>query len=120
MKKVYICSAYASQGDREQNIKNAIGYCREAIWRGYLPIAPHVFYTQMLNDDREKERAAGLALGMELLKDCDEIWVFGIPKGGMVEEVEKAKELGIKVVFMLQKGGRWSWPKASFRSEQIR
>ena len=112
MKKVYICSAYVSQGDREQNVKNAIGHCRAAILRGYLPIAPHVFYTQMLNDDIEQERAAGLALGMELLKDCEEIWVFGSVKGGMVAEVEKAQELGLKEVFMLKNGGGWIWPKA--------
>lgn len=112
MKKVYICSPYASQGNREQNVRNAIGYCRTAILRGYLPIAPHVFYTQMLNDDIEEERAAGLALGMELLKDCEEIWVFGSVKGGMVAEVQKAQELGLKVVFILKNGGEWIWPKA--------
>lgn len=112
MKKVYICSPYASQGDRKQNVANAIQYCRMAILRGFLPIAPHVFYTQALNDDVEEERAAGLALGMELLKDCDEIWVFGSVKGGMVAEVQKAQELGLNVVFMLKNGGEWTWQKA--------
>lgn len=112
MKKVYICSPYASQGERKQNVANAIEYCRSAILKGYLPIAPHVFYTQMLNDDIEQERAAGLALGMELLKSCDEIWVFGSVKGGMIAEVQKANELGLKVVFMLKNGGGWIWPKA--------
>lgn len=112
MKKVYICSPYASQGERKQNVANAITYSRMAITRGCLPIAPHVFYTQMLNDDIEEERAAGLALGMELLKGCDEIWVFGSVKGGMIAEVQKAGELGIKVVFMLKNGGEWTWPKA--------
>lgn len=112
MKKVYICSPYASQGIREQNVANAISYCRMAIMRGYLPIAPHVFYTQMLNDDVEAERAAGLALGMELLKECDEVWVFGSAKGGMIAEIQKAGELGIKVIYMQNNGGDWTWPKA--------
>ena len=112
MKKVYICSPYASQGIKEQNVKNAVKYCRMAMEKGCLPIAPHVFYTQMLDDDIEAERAAGLALGMEPLKGCDEIWVFGSVKGGMIAEVQKAGELGIKVVFMLKNGGEWTWPKA--------
>ena len=112
MKKVYICSPYASQGDRKQNVANATEYCRMAILGGYLPIAPHVFYTQMLNDDIEQERAAGLALGIELLKGCDEIWIFGSVKGGMIAEVEKAHELGMKVVFKQKNGGEWDWPKA--------
>ena len=99
MKKVYICSPYASQGDKNQNVANAIAYCRMAILKGFIPIAPHVFYTQMLNDDIESERATGLAIGIELLKDCDEIWVFGQVKGGMVAEVQKAKELGLKIFF---------------------
>lgn len=61
---------------------------------------------------RDRFKAAGLALGMELLKGCDEIWVFGSVKGGMIAEVQKAGELGIKVVFMLKNGGEWTWPKA--------
>lgn len=112
MKKTYICSAYASKGDKQQNVANAMEYCRMAIKRGYLPIAPHVFYTQMLNDDIEEERAAGLAIGMELLKECDEIWVFGSVQGGMIAEVQMAADLGMKVVFMLKDGGEWTWPKA--------
>lgn len=109
---MYICSPYASQGDRKQNVVNAIEYCRMAIMRGFIPIAPHVFYTQMLNDDIEAERAAGLAIGIELLKECEEIWVFGSVKGGMIAEVQKANERGLKVVFMLKNGGEWTWPKA--------
>lgn len=99
MKRVYICSPYASQGDKNQNVTNAVAYCQMAIQKGFIPIAPHVFYTQMLNDDIEEERAAGLAIGIELLKDCDEIWVFGPVKGGMIAEVQMAKELGLKVFY---------------------
>lgn len=118
MKKVYICSPYASQGDRKQNVANAIEYCRMAIMRGFIPIAPHVFYTQMLNDDIEAERAAGLAIGIELLKECEEIWVFGPVKGGMIAEVQKAKEIGIEVLYVpvtfspIREGGERPWQKA--------
>ena len=34
MKKVYICSPYASQGIKEQNVKNAVKYCRMAMEKG--------------------------------------------------------------------------------------
>ena len=36
MKKVYICSPYASQGIKEQNVKNAVKYCRMAMEKGVL------------------------------------------------------------------------------------
>ena len=101
MKKVYICSPYASQGIREENVKKAKRYCKAAIDRGCLPIAPHVFYTQILSDDIEEERAAGLRLGLELLKECDEIWVFqdnGISEG-MKQEIELAKSLEIPIIY---------------------
>ena len=112
MKKVYICSPYASQGIREENVKKAKRYCKAAIDRGCLPIAPHVFYTQILSDDIEEERAAGLRLGLELLKECDEIWVFGSVTGGMVNEVQLAKDLGVQVYYIPENGGEQQWPQA--------
>ncbi len=112
MKKVYICSPYASQGERKQNLENAKEYCRQAIQKGYIPIAPHVFYTQILNDDIAGERAAGLQLGIELLRECDEIWVFGRVLGGMVAEVQMANKLGLSVHFIQRDGSEWEWPRA--------
>ena len=62
---------------------------------GYLPLAPHLYFTQFLEDGDEKEREEGMALGMRWLAVSDELWVFGerISKG-MSIEIEKAKRKG--------------------------
>lgn len=98
MKKVYICSP--CRGDYEKNIQKAQGYCREAVYMGVIPIAPHVYLTQFLDDTIPAERSTGLSLGLELLKDCDEVWVYGIqnPSEGMKAEIELANKIGIPVV----------------------
>ncbi len=97
MKKIYVCSAYASLGDRAKNLEKAKEYCLEIINNGNIPIAPHVFYTQMLNDDDPKQRAAGLRLGMELLMQCDVVEVYGCISDGMRNEIIQAVHAGIPV-----------------------
>lgn len=98
MKIVYICSP--CRGDYERNIAKAQEYCREAVDMGVLPIAPHVYFTQFLNDFIPAERKTGMDLGIELLKHCDEVWVYGIqnPSEGMAAEIKLAKEIGIPVI----------------------
>lgn len=97
MKIVYICSP--CRGDYERNITKAQEYCREAVDMGVLPIAPHVYFTQFLDDTIPEERKTGLEAGKELLKYCSEVWVYGIanPSEGMAAEIELAKTLGIPV-----------------------
>lgn len=95
---IYICSP--CRGDYERNITKAQEYCREAIeaFPDVLPLAPHVYFTQFLNDTIPHEREVGMKLGIELLDLCDELWVYGahISKG-MVEEIEYADDNGIPV-----------------------
>ena len=74
-KKIFICSPF--RGDVEGNSAKAAGYCRKAYEEGNLPIAPHLLFPQFLKEDSLKERADGIAMGMELLLGCDEMWVFG-------------------------------------------
>lgn len=96
---IYICSP--CRGEMEKNIIKAQGYCREAVelWPDVLPIAPHVYCTQFLDDTNPKERAVGMDMGISLLSMCDEIWVYGIdnPSEGMRNEIAYAKEHGIHV-----------------------
>lgn len=72
-KKVFICSPF--RGDVAGNSAEAAGYCRRAYEEGHIPIAPHLLFPQFLNEDSFKERADGIAMGLELLLGCDEIWV---------------------------------------------
>ncbi len=96
IKKVYICSPLS--GKIEENIKKAKEYCREVSLKGSLPIAPHTYFTQFLNDDNLEERNIGMIMGLELLKLCDEVWVFGeVVSDGMKKEIEFAKQLNIKI-----------------------
>lgn len=64
---IYICSPL--RGDIEKNIQKAQGYCREAVdlWPDVIPIAPHVYCTQFLDDTIPQEREAGMELGIALL-----------------------------------------------------
>lgn len=118
MKKVYICSAFASSGTKVGNLIMARFYSETALRRGYLPIAPHLMYGEILQDDYPEDREMALAAGLELLEMCDEIWIFGPVAGGMINEVKKAEEMGLVVRFICKDGSDWIWPKASYNPEK--
>jgi len=90
---VYICSPLS--GAVEDNQENARRYCRFAVDSGYIPLAPHIYFTQFMNDRIAKERDLALFMDIVLLSKCSELWVFGdtISKG-MAIEIEKAKRKG--------------------------
>ena len=97
------------RGDVETNTRNARRYCRFAIThranrispdaklQNGIPFAPHLLFTQFLNDDDPIERRVGLCLGVEMLKRCDELWTFGQPTEGMAQEIQEAKRLGTRI-----------------------
>ncbi len=95
MKTVYICSPL--RGDIKRNIEAAKRYCRKAVMEGVMPIAPHVYFTQFLDDTVTKERTAGMAMGLEMLRHCDEVWVYGEPTEGMQAEIAEAGRLDIPI-----------------------
>lgn len=100
MKKVYICSRYRAD-DRHtvaDNVKRALLACRCAAQAGFAPYAPHLYLPQCLDDNDPAERAAGMRIGQEFLKICDEVWQWGeTVSEGMAAEIALAKELGIPV-----------------------
>ena len=54
------------------------------------------FYAE--NDDVEEERSVGLALGLQMLKRCHEMWVFGDNiSDGMAIEIEFATKRNIPI-----------------------
>ena len=75
MKKVFICSPY--RGDVERNVALAKAHARFAARCGYCPVVPHLMYPQFLKDSDPDERILGITLGVELMKICDEVWIFG-------------------------------------------
>ena len=97
-RKVYVASAYA--GDIPANTAAAVSYCRHVIDKGYMPVASHLLYPQMLDDNNPAERDLGLLFGLALLATCQEIWCFGSISPGMQQEIEEAKRLNIPVKYI--------------------
>lgn len=98
MKRVFICSPYA--GDVQNHVAIAEHLCWEAVARGFAPFAPHLFYTQFLDDINAEEREAGLRCGLAFLEMCDEVWAYtrnGISKG-MRRELRHAKKMDIPII----------------------
>lgn len=96
-KKVFVCSPF--HGDLEGNSEKAAKYCRRVYEDGGLPIAPHLLFPQFLNEDSLKERADGISMGLELMRECDEVWVYGKATEGMEQEIRFAVEHGIHIWF---------------------
>lgn len=96
-KLVYICSPY--RGNVEQNVENARAYSLKAMIEhpDVLPIAPHLLFTQYLDDEDPEQRRMGLSAGLDLLSICDELWVYGVPSEGMAAEIRLAEELSIPI-----------------------
>ena len=98
MKRVYIASPL--RGNIAANIERAKEYCRKAARHGVLPIAPHIYFTQFLDDDKPQERDAGIRMGLELLKLCDAVYVYGNTiSEGMEQEILLAESLGKEVLY---------------------
>ena len=89
----YICSPFS--GDIAANQEKARRYCRFAVDSGYIPLAPHLYFPQFMDDGDGAERDLALFMDLVLLSKCAELWVFGdhISKG-MSIEIEKAKRKG--------------------------
>lgn len=94
----YICSPY--RGNLLRRIRNrryARRLTKEAVRMGYVPIAPHLYLTQVLDDRRQQEREKGLALGLHLVDLCGTILVgtrYGI-SDGMKKEMKRAVKNGM-------------------------
>lgn len=96
---VYICSPF--RGDVKKNLTHARAAVHYSLRLGESPVAPHVFYTSFLNDSNEDDRRVGLEAGLNLLKNCNSVKVFGdTMSSGMKEEIELASRLGIPITFV--------------------
>ena len=86
----YICSPY--RDNPRVNVTRARHYCKFAVSKGRIPIAPHLYFPQFMSEEMERERV--MQMNFELLKLCGELWVFGdkITKG-MEAEIERARKV---------------------------
>lgn len=102
---IFVCSPY--RGDVKGNVERAKKYAKFIVRCGYIPIVPHLFYPQFLNDGDAEERILAITLGVEQMRDCDEMWVYGTHiSEGMAFEIQKARELRIPVRLYDHDGNR--------------
>ena len=88
---IYICSQFS--GDIENNNKRTRAFCRFALDKGNIPLAPHLMFPQFMNDNDEKERDLAIFMDIILMGKCQEVWVLGdVISRGMSIEIEKAKK----------------------------
>ena len=74
MNKIYICTPYFGDS-RDQN--KALQAAQLVCYEGCIPIAPILYFPQILDQHNDGQRLKGLNLGIELLKDCQELWIVG-------------------------------------------
>lgn len=83
------------QGGKKENVKYAQECLRDSLLKGEAPIASHLLYTQILDDDIPAERSLGIRAGLAWLKMADK-HVFYIDKGissGMKLALELSDQL---------------------------
>lgn len=98
---VYICSPYS--GDVPANVNAAREYCRLAVDKGYVPVAPHLLYPQFMDDNDPAERKLGMSFGNALMDRCGEVWVCGDRLSpGMEAEFDRASEKNITIKFVTE------------------
>lgn len=96
MKSVFICSPY--RGDIKENSQKTKYYASIAAHCDVVPVAPHLYFPIFLDDNDPAERMLGISLGIELMKTCNELWLFGFKiTEGMKFELEKAKEMKLPI-----------------------
>lgn len=104
--RIYVCSPYRprmeplelAKRELADNIDRAKTACRLVAELGAVPICSHLFCTQFLDDNIASEREQGRRIGLEMLKDADELWCFSeYISEGMMAEIQEASRLGLPV-----------------------
>ena len=102
-RKAYVCSPLSADSKIQikRNMENAKKYVAiTEVLLNCKAVAPHAILPEILDDNIPAERELALAFGLDLLSMCDCVVVFGnIISKGMQVEINKAKELGINVIY---------------------
>ena len=110
MKTRYIISRYSgTKKEIKFNVRVARLIARKVLDDGYIPIVPHIYFTQFLDDNNHYEHNKGTEIALDLLKLSDSAVVVMIDGGisdGMRAEMKCVSELGMPVKIMrLSKSG---------------
>lgn len=116
-KRVIIESPFAAAKDEHGNFlrsedyhrRYALACLKDSLKRGEAPLASHLLYTQVLNDEDPDERMIGIEAGLSWLPVTNTTVVyqdFGI-SSGMQLGIDRAVSQGVVVVFR-KLGKPWS------------
>ena len=112
---VYICSPLRSVSpdvsahpdELKANLRLACDACTFAAVRGFILVAPHLYFPQFLDDNKPMERTLGMNMGLELLRKCDALWIVSSRISyGMSAEIKEAQKYGIPVKVFTEEGFR--------------
>jgi hypothetical protein len=94
MMKIFVCSPY---GGKPENLEKARDICGKLIRDGHVPFAPHLLFTQFLDESEPHERQLGIEAGLALMTVCDEVRFYVDAEkrksAGMLIEEAEAKRL---------------------------
>jgi hypothetical protein len=91
--RVYICHPYANAP--QENVERVRAIARQVLEEGNVPIAPHLYLPQLLDEATERELAMSVCL--ELVSSAHVVQVYGVITDGMRREIARALELRIPV-----------------------
>ncbi len=112
-KKVYLISRFA--GDIDKNVEDAREFARYLIAIEHtIPIASHLIYPQIfgvcdVTGEPDELRTLGMAYGLALMEDCDEVYVFtnGMkPSAGMEREITEALRLELPITYINEEASK--------------
>ena len=113
-KLIYICSPFRPQSqdpheaDRElfENLCRARNACELVKDLGAIPVCPHLYFPQFLDDELPEERELGMQLALAALRRCHEVYVFSEHiTPGMVREIAEAAKRDIPVKMLCEEDG---------------
>ena len=111
---IYICSPLRPQSqdpheaDLElfENLFRARSACELVKDLGAIPVCPHLYFPQFLDDELPEERELGMQLALAALRRCHAVYVFSEHiTPGMVREIAEAAKRDIPVKMLCEDDG---------------
>ena len=92
-KRIYVCSRYRADTEdgKAFNVAVAKYFSREIANDGAIPVTPHIYFPQFMDDDNEVERAYAMEVGRQMIDTCQTfviIIIDGKISDGMRDEIE--------------------------------
>jgi len=74
-KLIFVCSPSLEDGN--EDMVDALRFCKYVISCGAVPFAPQLFFPQFLDRWEAEQRNMIIGAGIVVLAECDELWAFG-------------------------------------------